>query len=131
VVRTPERKEHTVRTVTIQTEAPLGDFMSHLLGSAFETWSWWHEVTYAEGYDWETFPDDLDQPYLTLGIEDPNGEEDEEGFMPSITKTFSVNDLVKAYGEMPHKYRRQWDDHDASSADCVLQYAVLGEVTYA
>ncbi len=119
-----------MRTVTIQTEAPVGDFVRYLLGSAFETWSWWHEVTYDEGYDWETFPEDLDQPFVTLGIEDPNGEEDEEGFMPTITKKVSVNDLVKAYGDLPRNYRREWDEHDACSGDCVLQFAVLGEVTY-
>lgn len=119
-----------MKTVTIQTEVPVKDFVENLLGSAFSTWSWWHEATYDDGYDWDDFPEDLDTPYLTLGIEDPNGEENDEGLMPTVTKKVSVNDLVKAYGKTSKNYRMDWEDHDACSADCVLQYAVLGEVTY-
>jgi len=120
-----------MRKITIEMEVPAADFVSSLLGSSFSTWTWWCEVTYDEGYNWKTYPEDFDLPYLTLGIEDPNGEEDEEGNIPTVTKKVSVNDLVKAYAATAQSYRMNWEDHDAASGDAVMQYAVLGEVAYA
>jgi hypothetical protein len=109
-------------TVTLQ--VPTKDFLHEILGSAFTHWSWWHEETYDEGYDWKTYPTDHDLPFLTLGICDPEDDEEER----TITKKVSVNDIAKGF--VASEYPR-WTDLDAGSSDCIMQAVMFGKVIYA
>jgi hypothetical protein len=112
-------------TFTLTAKVPAQDFVENLLGSAFETCPWWQDVTYADGYEWDTHPSDRDLPFLTLVVDDPMDEDE------TVTKQVSVNDLVKAYSALVTKgYELDWEDHDAYSADGVIQQAVFGEVVY-
>ncbi len=43
--------------------------ISAVLGSAFESWEWYEEVTFAEGFDWDIHPSDKKTKFLTIGIE--------------------------------------------------------------
>lgn len=110
-------------TITISKQVQADEFFWNLLGSAWESWDWWHVVEYDNGYDWDTYPGDWDKPFLTVGICDP----DEDDETATVTKKLSLNDLLKAYRETPNL---DWENHEAWSGDCVLQTAVLGTVVY-
>lgn len=96
------------------------DRYSWIMGSSGTMWSWWLGVEY-HGGDWET-PSDI-----TFTIENPDGGDD-------IVKTVSARSIVRALGTavrtVPSMAGMTAEDLDASSADCVLQIAVLGEVVY-
>lgn len=68
------------------------------------------------------------EPYVCVSITDPNDDEE----VATITKWLSVNDIVEAGNEgftlCPWV---RWDDMDATDADIVMQFAMLGEYTYA
>ncbi len=110
-------------TVTLTQEVDAQEFFENLLGSAWETWAWWHTVGFSEGYDWDTYPADWNEKFLTVGICDPDDETEEA----TITKSLSLNDLVGAYTKNPIG---DWDDHDACTGDAVMQTAVLGKAVY-
>jgi len=118
-------------SLIITTKVSAQEFVENLLGSAFATWWWWNIVKYDEGFDWDIFPADLDRPYLTLGIQIEGDETDEDGYPLLNTKKVCVNDLVRAYEALQNSgYRLDWENHDASSSDCVLQQAVFGKVIW-
>ena len=125
----------TKHTVTIPMQVDRDELLNNVMGSAWETWSWWKEYEYADGYDWDTYPDDPHAPYVTVTVDDPDhdwwsGEEETDS--PSRTRTLSVDDLLTAVGTVLTKHPHvRWDDMDAISADIVLQYATIGAYTYA
>jgi hypothetical protein len=91
-------------------------FFREILGSAFTTWSWWHEETYDAGYSWKQYPDDPDLPFLTLGICDPDDDEEEE----TIVKKLSLNDIARGFCKSG---ARSWVELDAGSSDWIMQCA--------
>jgi hypothetical protein len=111
-------------TVTLRQEVDAQEFFENLLGSGWETWQWWHTAEYTEGYEWDKFPSDFGTPFLTVGICDPDDENEEQ----TITKSLSLNDLLEAYEKASHL---NWEDHDACSGDYVMQIAVFGKAVYA
>lgn len=92
------------------------DFLPEILGSAYTTWSWWHEETYDEGYEWNKYPTDNDLPFLTLGICDPDDENEER----TITKKLSVNDIARGFVKSG---AHSWQNLDAGSSDWIMQCA--------
>jgi hypothetical protein len=107
----------------IEMEVDAQEFVEHVLGSCFDTWSWWQTVKYDEGYSWDVFPDDHDLTYFTIGATDPDDVEEKR----QVTKRMSVNDIAKAFVVSGH---RNYEDMDASSADWVMQHALFGEAIY-
>jgi hypothetical protein len=100
--------------VKIQIEVEQKDFLPEILGTSFVFWSWWHEATYDEGYDYDIHPTDNDLPFLTLGILDPDDEEEEK----ILTKKVSVNDIARGFVKSGYK---KWTDLDAASSDWIMQ----------
>ena len=94
-----------------------------VMGSSGTMWSWWCRTDW-HGNSWES-PGDV-----TLTIDDPM---DGSGELV-ISKRLTVSDVVAAWEDarkvVPGLRGMECDDLDASSADVVLQYAVLGEVVY-
>ena len=109
------------------------DTLSGVLGACFSHWSWWQLVEYEEGFDWDTYPADLEEKFITVGIEDPAYPEDllqdEDDKLPLVEKKLSVADILRAWSVCSVK-GYQMSDEDAISSDAVMQTAVLGEVTY-
>lgn len=101
----------------------------NILGGGWEYCSWWREVRYAEGADW-------DKPgKVTLWVDHPDFAEGTK----EKRKTISPKDVVEAlYKAMEKGYvdactgspifeEMSWDQ---CSSDVILQIAVLGEVVY-
>lgn len=101
------------------------DMLPEILGSTFYYWSWWEQVKYDEGYDWNTYPDDPKKKFLRLKIENPAFPEGSGKF---ISKKLSVLDIVEAFFKSK---AMSWDNLDAGSSDYIMQFAMLGEYTYA
>lgn len=116
--------------VTIPVTVDRDELMNNVMGSAWETWSWWTGIQYADGCDWKTYPSDHHAPYVTITSDDPDMGWDESE-SESITKTLTIHDILTAVGEVltRHPWIR-WDNMDACDSDLVLQYAVLGKVVY-
>lgn len=95
---------------------------SWIMGSSPTMWSWWVDVEY-HGGDWET-PSDI-----TFTVDNPDG-----GAEP-LVKRVTARQIVRALGTaqrtIPAVMGLTHEDLDASSADCVLQLVVLGDVVYA
>lgn len=108
-------------TITVKDE----QLWSAVLGSAFETWSWWRDVSYPTGSDWET------PGTVMLTLDDPeHGESD--GVL--LSRTLTIDDIVRGYQLLLQQF--QFDvtpydlDFDAVSGDAVLQLAIFGELVY-
>lgn len=108
-------------TVTIEVDRE--EFLNEMLGTAFYYWDWWHKVKYDKGYDWNTYPDDNDTKFLTLGISDPDDETERK----TIRKKVSVNDIVRAYEKSGYK---RYSDLDAASSDFIMQCVFFDEAVY-
>ena len=114
----------TKRTVTLPIEVDRQELLEAVMGAGWGTWEWWRKCKYAEGCDWETYPDDDTAPYATISIEDPDDTD------KVVTKVVTVADIVRATAEAQKTCRYSWDNQDASSADEIMQIAVLGQVVY-
>lgn len=122
---------------TIQPETLIErtEFISSILGSAWEGYEWWHSYEYAEGYEWDTIPTDDDTPFLTITAENPDADED-EGDDAEVTITLSVRDIIVAYIEASSALREDigieaegyshYLDIDAEQGDVIIQFAVYG-----
>lgn len=120
-------KTATKVNITISVDAH--EFVSAVLGSSFTTWSWWTEFKFVGAYDWDNIPTDHNLKFVKLGIQDPAYGFDED--LWTKRKSLSVNDIAKAFGALVSEgYTLNHEDLDAIGADSVMQYAVLGEVTY-
>lgn len=118
----------TKHTVTIPVQVDRDKLLNSVMGTMWETWSWWQSYEYADGCGWDKYPDNPRAPYITVSVDDPNYDEGEQ----SLTVTLSVNDIIESVANTLkyHPWVR-WDDMDASSGDIVMQYAVLGDYVYA
>ena len=118
----------TKHTVTIPVQVDRDELLNSVMGTMWETWSWWQSYEYADGCGWDKYPDNPRAPYITVSVDDPNYDEGEQ----SLTVTLSVNDIIESVANTLkyHPWVR-WDDMDAISADIVLQYATIGAYTYA
>lgn len=114
-------------TTLIQVRVPTQEVMENIMGCAWDIFSWWTDVTYADGCDWNVYPANVDAPYVTVSIQDPDMGDDDT----VTTVTLTVRDIAQTLGEclVDYPYLR-WDDMDALGADLVIQTAVLGEYTY-
>lgn len=110
----------------VMIEVPDEVLWTSVLGSAFETWSWWTMVKYLDDANW-------DKPgHVHIGIIDPDNEGKE------ITKVISIEDLARGMAIAIQKGYRDpfghtdWGsfDFDAITGDIVMQCAVLGECVY-
>lgn len=120
---------HTTQHVTIPVQVDKDELLNNIMGSAWETWSWWRTATYADGYDWDTYPDDHDAHYITVGASDPDADEDDYTLVR--LRNVTVNDILRATATILTDYPRvRWDDMDACDGDLVMQTVVLGEVVY-
>lgn len=106
--------------ITLAVEFDAVEFWSAALGSGWETWSWWYVVDY-QGGDW-------DKPCLVnVMVSDPEGDDESE----TVCKSFTLDDLVKAYGVLVGKgHRLNPEDMDACDGDALIQQAIFGEVVY-
>jgi hypothetical protein len=118
--------EMTSTKIVLPVEVDAEDFWSHVLGSAWESWSWWQRVEYSAGADWDKVGE------VTVTIDDPEADWDEEtDSQPVLTKTLTLEDLAASYAKcLAEGYKFNLDDLDACDGDVVMQMAVLGEVTY-
>jgi len=96
-------------------------------GSGF-IYSWWRDVRYSEGADWET------PGTLTVTVDDPDGYDAGDHVLEDkLTRSFTAGDLLDAYDAMPHKTHCDGcdliTDPDACS-EAILQWAFFGEVVY-
>jgi hypothetical protein len=106
-------------TVIVPTRVDAAEFWSAIMGSAWESWSWWRKVQYLDGADW-------DKPgQVKITMENPSGD------LP-MTETLELQDLVAAYTKAlkAGDLRDDWDNLDAGSGDVVMQYALYGEIVY-
>ena len=106
------------------------DIVSAVLGSAFESYSWWGALSYRNGYDWDNLPADGDEVFAVL--ESSNPETDDEG-EHSDTTLLTVNGIFTAVGD--HLGYAVYDlvddaDIDADEGDCIVQNLVFGTVVY-
>lgn len=109
--------------VTLQINVDRNEFLEQMLGSSFYYWEWWHTVKYDEGYDWDTYPEDNNKKFLTLGICDPDDETERK----TIRKKVSVNDIVRAFEKSGYK---SYSDIDAGSSDFIMQCVFFDEAVY-
>jgi hypothetical protein len=94
------------------------EFWSAIMGSGWESWEWWKDISYRGSADW-------DKPgVVTLTAYDPDTGEDE------YTADLTIAELVKAYEEVNTTTRIHWEDLDSVSGDAILQVAVLGDIVY-
>ena len=110
-------------STTVQVSIDRKEFIGNIVGSSFWVYSWWTEVRYDEGFDWDTYPEDNDTPFLTLSIIDPDDDDEER----TLTKKVSVNDIATAFVKSEC---RSYDDIDAPQGDSILQYVFFDEYTY-
>lgn len=95
-----------------------------VMGSSGTMWPWWEDVEY-HGGDWDNPCD------VTFTVEDPHDDSGELAIIRRVTVADVVAAWEKARKVVPGLEGMECDDLDASSADIVLQYAVLGEYVYA
>lgn len=104
----------------ITTEVDEVEFWENVVGSGFETWSWWTGWVFEDGSSW------LDPGAILIDAIDPD-----TGEVLATDARVSIEDMGKAYGTLVSKgYRLAWDDLDASGADCIVQQVVFGEVVF-
>lgn len=111
---------NTQDKVLVSIEVDKSEFLSEILGSGFDYWHWWYGVKYSDGYNWDKHPDDNDEPFLTLTIENPYKQ-------GNTTRVVSVNQILEGF--RMSKYRR-WEDFDACQGDYIMQCVLFGEAVY-
>jgi hypothetical protein len=125
--------QHTTHHTTLALPVPTQELMSSVLGSGWDEagYDWWRSAPmYASGCDWDITPYDPDAIYVKLAIADPNTYDTDED-AKVIMKALTANDIIKGVEAILKQCPWvRWDDMDASDGDMVLQYAILGEVTY-
>lgn len=124
--------QHTTQHTTLALPVPTQELMSTVMGSAWDEagYDWWRSAIYEDGYDWNVIPSDPDARYIVVGIADPDTYETDED-AKVILRALSVNDIVKGVEAVLKQCPWvRWDDMDANDGDLVLQYAMLGKVTY-
>ena len=93
--------------------------ISAVLGSSFDTWEWYEEVTYAEGFDWDIHPSDKKTKFITIVIEDKTYELSASNIMTALVAECGKGVI--------------WDedlDLDADAGDRVIQRATLKELVF-
>lgn len=114
-------------TVTLGKDYETSELWSAVMGSGWETWSWWQSVRYLEG-DWDipgrvqvsiSDPDDPDADIDIVQV-------DLDALILAV-KTVAAGNYVDACTGRDI----DWEDVDACVGDLVMQIAVLGKETYA
>jgi hypothetical protein len=106
--------------ITLTTKVNTEEFWLNVVGSGFETWSWWTGWVFDRGYSWE-----VPGAILVDAIDPDTGE------VLAIDHRVTLYDMAQAYSHLvSNGYRLVWDDLDASGADCIIQQCVFGEVVF-
>lgn len=119
--------------VEVQLESEqIQNILEGILGANFESYGWYETVTYAENYEWNIHPKDMNDKFVTVEIISPEHyevylEEDEE--VKTIEKTLSVSDIIGAWSRCS-ALGLDVKSEDAISADNIIQMAVLGELVF-
>ena len=101
------------------------DFCGAILGSCFQTYSWYRGFAIQRPYKWDLCPEDHDQDFVTISVEDPT-------YGSTVTKHQSVNKMLSAYKQLTTgKTTLHWENFDASDADVVIQKAMFDQLVYA
>lgn len=112
-------------TVNVRREFDADELWSMIFGAGGETWAWWHNVDFLDGSDW----DKHGRVYLEADDPDHEGDPDE-----CVGAVFTIDDVVRALEELvDHSLVMrdlQREDFDASSADCVMQQMLYGEIVW-
>lgn len=127
--------ERNYPTVKPETLLERGEFLSAILGSAWESWDWWKAVDYTAPFDWDNHPKTNDRPFLTILADDPDGDEGE-----TVKVSLTVADLYEAYISVCSAnsedlgYYENYGIHDldldAIEGDHIIQFAVFGTLIY-
>jgi len=125
--------QHTTQHTQITMPVPTKELISGVMGSGWDEagYDWWRTTPiYAQEYDWDIIPSDPDAIYFKLAIANPDTYETDEP-AKVIVKALSVNDIARGVNAIIAQCPwTRWDDLDAGDGDAILQYAILGEVTY-
>lgn len=113
--------------VQIVQEVDSQEFWEGIIGSAWETWSWWARVDcdyddYRRGLTVSVFNPEVDEAYW-----------DRTNRSSFITKHLTVHDLATSYSWYQRTYGRHayhYEDMDAAYGDVIIQHAIFGEVIY-
>lgn len=112
---------------------PTRELISAVMGSGWDEadYDWWRTTPiYAQDCDWNTIPSDPDAVYVKVAIAHPDTYETDEP-AKVIIRALSVNDIARGVNAIIAQCPwTRWDDLDAGDGDAILQYAMLGEVTY-
>ena len=109
-------------------KSQIDEIVMGILGAGFDSWDWWKKIKYDNGTGWDTYPEDVNQPFIELKVQ---SDEPEEPFdkAPTVTKKLCLADIISAYSALSAK-NWQVQDEDACSSDAILQFAVLGQVVW-
>lgn len=107
--------------VTVNHRIPADDLWSSIMGSAWETWSWWTAVEYQGKADWDV------PGYVKITAWDGVHED----YDHLTTKVLNPDDLFEAYNWYVNQgYKMMYEDLDAVYGDVIVQRAFYGEVIY-
>lgn len=113
--------------VQVVQEVDSQEFWENIVGSSWDTWSWWVAVK-CDFYDYTKG--------LTVTVFSPESDERNWSYDPDpsdlVTKHLTVDDLARSYAWYQSAYPRpyKWDNTDAESGDVIIQHAIFGEVIY-
>ena len=109
-------------------KSQIDEIVMGILGAGFDEFYWWEKIKYSKGTGWDTYPEDVNQPFIELKV---HSNEPEEPFdkVPTVTQKLSVADILRAYSVLSVR-GYQVRDEDACSSDAILQFAVLGQVVW-
>jgi hypothetical protein len=118
----------TTRTSKVSFLAPTKELMEQVLGSGWDTFSWWKNYNFAPNCDLDTLPPSDDDHYIYIFIDDaefPKG-------CPTVQGNWlTVNDIVRGVNAVILSCPWvRWDDLDANDADNILQIALCGSIIY-
>jgi hypothetical protein len=121
---------HDPTLVTISMQVSKDELLRNVMGSEWDTNGWWRYAVYHNDYDWNTYPSNHDDVYITVGIADPSTYESDEA-QKVILRALSLNDIITATAKVlsVSPYMNHYD-MDADDGDAIMQVAMLGHITY-
>lgn len=112
-------------TVSISHAIDADEFWSSVMGSGWETYTWWQSVAYIDDSDWNV------PGSVAVTIDNPEGAGVRKATIDVAVLAAAWNTLVAADHRDACTGRRfDIEDVDACVGDAVMQHAVLGEVVY-
>jgi len=119
--------------VEIQLETDqIQNILEGILGTNFETYTWYESVKYDKNYEWDNHPRDIDEKFVTIEIISPEHYEvhlDEDEEVKTVVKSLSIRDIVESWSKCS-ALGYDVKSEDAPSGDNIIQMAVFGETIY-